>query len=145
MWKYVGVAGGVFLFAQAFAMGGRLYEGVAGETSTGPRQSVEERLAYSVEQQNKKRGQRVDGGVFSGATRYGKTVVFEFTLDKAPTRYDAGKAHDRLLKQMIPRFCTRKFDPELRAGAAVVFRYVSKSGLTLVDAKVDAGVCELAT
>jgi len=81
--------------------------------------------------------------VFSGATQHGKTIVFEFTLDRAPTRYDAGMAHERLISQMIPRFCRPKFHPLMREGAAVVFRYVTKSGLTLVDAKVYAGVCNV--
>lgn len=143
MWTYFAAACAVFLFAQAFVWGGQIYDQSADQAGTARGKSVEERIAQVMAGQNKQRGQKVDGAVFAGASQSGKTIVFEFTLDLAPARYDAVQAHDRLLSQMIPRFCRPRFYPDMREGAAVVFRYVTKSGLSLVDAKVDAGVCQV--
>jgi hypothetical protein len=143
VWKYFATACAAYLFVQAFVWGGQIYESSAGSSGSGERKSVEQLLAEVVEDQNKQRGKKVDGGFFAGANLYGKTIVFDFTLDKAPTRYDAGQAQERLISQMIPRFCKKRFHPVLREGGAVVFRYGTKSGLSLVDAKVDASVCKV--
>ena len=112
----------------------------------GPRteMSLGEMLQRDASAHNKRKGERIGEAIFERAYVSGRSLVIEFKIEKPPQRINASATEDRLQERMKSQFCRSAFASVMRKGGAMVYRYNTPCGLTLVDAKIDAGVCRLA-
>lgn len=141
MFKYVAAAGA--FFATAHVVSTSLDNAGTFKKKQPAAVDLNAFLDEAVEVMNRERGTKTGGAVFTGASRVENTVVIELTMANPPRRYNADAASENLLKQVKGRWCVRKFEPFLRQGGAVIYRYQNKGGLVMFDSKVDAHVCRL--
>ena len=104
---------------------------------------VDQLMKDGAAELNRQRGTHTGGAVFTGASVQGRTLLVELTLKNAPARFDPTAASERLLVQVKQRFCVARFQPVIRQGGAVVYRYQTEGGRVLFDARVDATVCRM--
>lgn len=143
MWKYAVIAVGTFTtVAGAVGLSDAMNEQRSGRVRA-TSVSLDEQLAQVVERDNQRIGEETHETIFEGARLNGYTVVFSFTMKKTPYRFDQAATSERLQQRMKRQFCRGAFASLMRQGATVVYRYRSKTGRDLVDAKVNAAICKL--
>ncbi len=138
MWKFAAGAFGFFGMAWAVSSGLSAH-GVGSVEANKP---LEEILGSIANDMRSKRGQAINGMVIEGANVRGNTLILDFIIPNAPKRFNAEDASVRATQNMVTLYCNKKFTSILRRGTVIVHRFQSKSGLDLVDGRLDAATCK---